>query len=178
MTTRRPLVVASGSVKEIPAGDTVDFSTLGLGTAATHDVPASGDASAAQAVLGSDSRLANNRDPNAHGNSHGGGSDPIVYTINTQTTSYTLVLGDSGKVVLMNVGSANNLTVPPNSSVAFPVGTLINGAQVGAGQTTIVAGSGVTVNATPGLKIAAQYGSFALLKTATDTWIALGRLSA
>lgn len=99
-------------------------------------------------------------------------------TINAQTgTSYTLVLTDAGKFVTMTNASASTLTVPPNSSVAFPVGTFIEGAQLGAGQVTITPGSGVTINAVPGLKIAAQYGAFALIKTATDTWLAFGRLS-
>jgi hypothetical protein len=40
--------------------------TLGLGTAATRNVPASGDASLSDVVLGSDSRLANSRNPLAH----------------------------------------------------------------------------------------------------------------
>jgi hypothetical protein len=37
---------------------------------------------------------------------------------------------------------------------------------------------GVTISGTPGLKVAAQYGTFGLIKTATDTWLAYGRLSA
>src|SRR5664279_3164644 len=45
---------------------------------------------------------------------------------NARTANYTLVLADAGKLVTMNVSSANNLTVPLNSSVAFPVGTLVN----------------------------------------------------
>ena len=65
------------------------------------------------------------------------GSDAI--TANTQTASYTLVLGDAAKAIEMNVASANNLTVPPDSSVAFPVGTVLEVLQYGAGQTTIVA---------------------------------------
>lgn len=100
-------------------------------------------------------------------------------SINAQTgTSYTLVLGDAGDFVTMTNASASTLTVPPNSSVAFPTGTIIEGAQLGAGQVTLTPGSGVTINGTPGLKVAAQYGTFGLIKTATDTWLAMGRLSA
>jgi hypothetical protein len=95
-----------------------------------------------------------------------------------QTASYTLVAGDRAKMVEMNVASANTVTVPPNSSVAYPVGTKIDILQVGAGQTTIAAGAGVTVNATPGLKIRAQWGSATLIKRATDTWVLVGDLSA
>jgi len=104
----------------------------------------------------------------------------VVYHVatNAQTASYTLVLTDDGKVVEMNVASGNNLTVPPNSSVAFPVGTQIMIIQIGAGQTTLVAGAGVTVNSTPGLKLRAQYSSATLLKRATDTWYATGDLTA
>ena len=97
---------------------------------------------------------------------------------NAQTASYTLVAADRSKMVEMNVASANTVTVPPNSSVAYPVGTKIDILQVGAGQTTIAAGAGVTVNATPGLKIRAQWGSATLIKRATDTWVLVGDLSA
>src|SRR5574337_1325285 len=38
---------------------------------------------------------------------------------NTQTASYTLVLADANGVVEANVAAANNVTVPPNSSVAL-----------------------------------------------------------
>jgi hypothetical protein len=93
---------------------------------------------------------------------------------NTQTASYTLVLADEGKFVRMNVASANNLTVPPNSSVAFPVDTVINLEQYGAGQTTIVAGAGVTIRSRNGLKLAGQYAGGTLHKIATDEWMLFG----
>lgn len=94
-----------------------------------------------------------------------------------QTASYTLVLADKNKIVEMNNASANNLTVPPNSSVAFPIGAQINILQTGAGQTTIVEGAGVTVNRTPGLKLRAQWSSATLIKRATDSWVLIGDLS-
>lgn len=99
-------------------------------------------------------------------------------TANRQTASYTLVAGDAGKVIEMNVGSANNLTVPPNTDVAFATGTVIEALQYGAGQTTIVAGVGVTIRS-PGakLKIAVQYGSACLRKIATDEWAFEGNIS-
>jgi hypothetical protein len=78
----------------------------------------------------------------------------------------------------MGVGSANNLTVPLNSSVAFPVGSQINILQTGSGQTTVVAAGGVTINATPGLKIRAQWSYATLIKRATDTWVLVGDVSA
>ena len=97
---------------------------------------------------------------------------------NAQTASYTLVLDDKNKIVEMNVASGNNLTVPPNSSVAFPVGSQINILQVGAGQTTVVQGAGVTVNAAPGLKLRTQWSYATLIKRATNTWVLVGDISA
>lgn len=94
-------------------------------------------------------------------------------------TTYTLVLADSGKLVEMNNASANTLTVPPNSSVAFPVGSQILVLQTGAGQTTVAAGAGVTVNSKDGnLKLSAQWCGVTLIKRATDVWVAIGDLSA
>jgi hypothetical protein len=97
--------------------------------------------------------------------------------LNTQTASYTLALSDSGKVVEMNVATSNNLTVPPNSSVSFPIGTVIEILQYGAGQVTIVAGSGVTIRTPDGsMKLRTRYSSAVLRKRATDEWMLVGDL--
>ena len=97
---------------------------------------------------------------------------------NAQTSAYTLALADNGKMVEMNVASGNALTVPTNANVAFPVGTTLTILQTGAGQTTLTPQSGaVTINATPGLKLRAQWASATIIKRATDTWVALGDLA-
>lgn len=102
-----------------------------------------------------------------------------VRDINTQTgTSYTLVLGDKGQIVEMNNGSANTLTVPPNASVAFPLKSRVDVVQYGAGQTTIAAGSGVTIRAADGLKITDQYAGCTLYKRGTNEWVCIGSLEA
>ena len=103
----------------------------------------------------------------------------IYNVFNRQTASYTLVLGDAGRIVEMNVGTANNLTVPLNSSVAFVIGTEIVISQYGAGQTTIVATSGVTLRSKSGqLKIGNQYTAVTLVKVGTDEWYVWGNVSA
>ena len=104
-------------------------------------------------------------------------ADKLV-TINPQSASYTLVAGDADKMVEVSNASANTLTVPPNSSVAYAIGTKIDVLQTGAGQTTITPGSGVTINGTPGLKLRAQWSACTLIKRATDTWACVGDLSA
>ena len=110
------------------------------------------------------------------------GDDAIVPsmvqgTVNAQTgTTYTLVIGDAFKTVTMSNASANTLTIPPNSSVAFAVGDRIDIVMLGAGVTSVVGGSGVTVNgvSTGTGAIAAQYGAVSCLKIATDTWLLMG----
>lgn len=102
----------------------------------------------------------------------------ITLATNAQTATYTLALTDASDIVEMNVGSANNLTIPLDSSVAFAIGTVITILQTGSGQTTINPTGGVTVNGTPGLKLRAQWSSCTLVKRATNTWVAMGDLSA
>ena len=98
---------------------------------------------------------------------------------NPQTASYTLALADVSKVIEMTVASANTITVPSNSSVAFPVGTVIEVVQLGAGQTSIAAGSGVTIrSAGAKLKLSGQYSGAAIRKRATDEWVLVGDLAA
>ena len=102
-----------------------------------------------------------------------------LITANRQTASYTLALSDADKLVEMNVATANNLTVPLNSSVAFSVGTQILLAQYGAGQTTVVATSGVTIRSNGGkLKLNVQYSGATLIKIATDEWYLFGDIVA
>jgi hypothetical protein len=102
----------------------------------------------------------------------------IYYGFNTSTgASYTLALSDAGKVLPISNASANTVTVPLNSSVAFPAGSVVTLIQTGAGQTSITGSVGVTIQSENSkLKLAAQYATAGLLKTDTDTWVAFGNL--
>ena len=61
--------------------------------------------------------------------------------ISTQTGSMTTVLTDAGKTITMSNASANTVTIPANSSVAYVVGTRINILNLGAGACTPTAGA-------------------------------------
>ena len=105
----------------------------------------------------------------------------IPVSINAQTgTTYTTVLSDAGKIVEASNASAITLTVPTNASVAYPIGTQITILQTGVGQVTVAAATPgtTTVNATPGLKLRAQWSSAVLTKRANDTWVLTGDLTA
>lgn len=101
----------------------------------------------------------------------------VIPAINAQTgTSYTAVLTD--RVVTMDNASPNTFTVPANSSVAFPVGSSLEVWQAGAGQTTIVADTGVTIlyPADKTLLLRVQHSGASLRKVAADTWRLVGDL--
>lgn len=97
---------------------------------------------------------------------------------NEQTSSYTLALSDNTNLVEMNSSSSNTVTIPADSAVAFPVGSSVDIFQRGTGQTTLVAGSGVTLLYTPGLKLRARYSAATCIKRSANTWIVTGDLTA
>lgn len=98
--------------------------------------------------------------------------------IDPETAAYTLVAADAGKLVTVTDASASALTVPPNSAVAFPIGTKVEVAQLGAGLVTITAGAGVTVHSSQATLKMAQWALVSLLKVAVNTWLASGELAA
>ena len=103
----------------------------------------------------------------------------LIATFSQAGTAYTLALTDAGKVGEFSSGSAVTVTIPPNSAVAFPVGTVIVLTQIGAGAVSVAPGSGVTLNSPSNYrKIASQYSSVSLRKRATNTWILDGDLIA
>ena len=103
-----------------------------------------------------------------------------MIAINAQTgTTYTTVLSDDGKLITCSNAASISVTVPPNSSVAYGIGTQINIAQLGAGTVTITAGAGVTLNSAGAkLKTDAQYAVATCVKTDTNTWFVVGNLKA
>jgi hypothetical protein len=99
-------------------------------------------------------------------------------TIVTATAAKTFALTDANTFQRHNNTTGAAYTIPPNSSVAFVIGTQIHCQQVGTGQLSFVAGAGVTIQNAVGLKIAAQYQGASLVKVATDTWALIGALAA
>lgn len=105
-------------------------------------------------------------------------------TLNAQTATYTAVLTDNrNKLITMSVASANDFLIPTNANVAFPIGSVINVIQIGAGQTTIKAvTSGTTTISSAGAtaaqpKLRAQFAAASCIKVATDTWYVVGDIA-
>ena len=97
-----------------------------------------------------------------------------------KTASYTLVIGDAGKLIEMNVGSTNTLTIPTNT-VDFDVGTQIVIVQLGAGATTIAGAGSVAIYSKDSNKVIdGQYSAATLIKradTGDGQWHLIGALT-
>lgn len=108
------------------------------------------------------------------------GAVPQAQPINAQTaTTYTLVASDAGKLVTLDNAAAVTLTVPQDSDATIPVGTYVDVMQLGAGQVTVVAGSGATLRVSGATaKARAQYSRLGVQKIAADTWSVFGDLAA
>lgn len=104
---------------------------------------------------------------------------PSFYVVHNtlSATAYTFVLTDATRLTEANSASAQTYTVPPNSSVAFPIGTILEVYRHGSGTLTIAAGAGVTIRTPSSLTARAQYSTIVLRKRATDEWVASGDLS-
>jgi hypothetical protein len=103
-----------------------------------------------------------------------------MIAINAQIgTTYSVVLSDDGKLITCDNASSIALTIVPNSTVAFGIGTQINIMQLGAGVVTVTAGAGVTLqSAGSKLKTNGQYAVATCCKISTNVWVVLGNLSA
>jgi len=99
--------------------------------------------------------------------------------INEQTgAAYTLTITDVDRtIVLRNNAGANTVTIPPNTTVNAGVGAQILIASTGAGQTTIVAGAGVTIRSGGGfLALNQQFSGISGVQIAVNEWLIFGDL--
>ncbi len=102
---------------------------------------------------------------------------PNIYTTNTNAS-----VEDIGVVVLMNSGSANSYTILAAANMTRPLPLYIPlvVAQIGAGATSIVGGTGVTINGVSAgtVTFAAAGEAVGLWQYAANTWIAFNKTAA
>lgn len=98
--------------------------------------------------------------------------------IEVPDAGYTFVQDDSNSYLRSTSGSAATWTVPPASSIPFAIGDSITIEQAGAGQVTIAAGAGVTINSPATLKSNAQFSVVTLAKVGADEWTLAGDIAA
>jgi hypothetical protein len=106
-------------------------------------------------------------------------SDSLSGLVVTQQagTSYTFAMGDFGTMVESTNASPVSFVVPPNSAVAFPVGTIIAWRQIGAGQLTISAGSGVGLRTSSSQTARVQNSQGAIHQRASNDWVISGDIT-
>ena len=93
------------------------------------------------------------------------------------TENKILSLTDAGKFLNINSTSDITITIPTNTSVAFPVGTEIEFCRYNTGTVTFAETSGVTLASLDSAKtISGRYCCVGLKKIDTDTWILSGAL--
>ena len=100
---------------------------------------------------------------------------PII----AKTDSYTLsALTERDSLIEVAKSTATTITIPTDATLNFPIGTSLDILQTSTGQVTIAGAGGVTVNATPGLKLRTTWSSATLFKRAANTWVVYGDLTA
>lgn len=99
-------------------------------------------------------------------------SSTIPYNINNQTVaSYTAAASDLLVPIIMTNAGANSVVIPANT---FPLGSNLAVVQGGAGTTTLVAASGVTLQPYSTLVSAGQNSTMFLIQISTNVWVVGG----
>lgn len=163
------VVTASGNTIVLPTGTTVQGGSAFGATGATGVAgsPGTNGANGATGATGPEGP--------ASISDGAGNSFPTGYKAMPQSTNVTgtLVASDAGKHLYINT----NIIIPANSTVPFPVGTVItfiaNGASI-----TITPTVGMTLrlvnSSNTGSRTLASHGMAGIVKVATDTWYISG----
>ena len=92
------------------------------------------------------------------------------------TNDHSVIVFRSGKVIEMTSAVDNSITIP--NDPAIPINAVLMVRQMGIGQTTVVAGAGVTIlNPHGTLKLFSQYATALLQKRSATEWCVDGNLS-
>jgi len=105
------------------------------------------------------------------------GTWDTAQTIDAKSDTYTLVLGDAGKLIRCTKASAMSIIIPTNAAEAYSIGQRVDIMQYGAGQVTVSGDTGVTVRSTPTNKLRATYSSASIIKIGTNEWVLAGDLA-
>lgn len=103
----------------------------------------------------------------------------VTQPFGTVNANYTIGTADANKLIKTTSATAITITLPPNGSVAFPVGQKIDVVQMAAGTVTFgTAASGtagtVTILSTPSLILRTQNSVAGVVKTDTNEWLIMG----
>lgn len=98
-------------------------------------------------------------------------------SVEIASTSHTATLANAGNYLRFTSDDPVDFTIPPDSSVDWPDGSVIEIEQAGEGPVTFVEGSGVTLNSRGDvLTTAGQFAVAFVKRTGADTWTVGGDL--
>lgn len=100
-----------------------------------------------------------------------------VAIVPNSTGIVTPALSDAGSIITTSSASTVTCTLPSDTTTAFPVGTQITFIQRGTGNLVFVAGSGATIESTPGLKLRTRYSVATATKVSSNNWSLYGDLT-
>jgi hypothetical protein len=94
--------------------------------------------------------------------------------LQTKSANYTAVLSDAGTVIDFGSASASTFTIPANSSVAFPIGTIIIVTKSGANTLALAVTTDTLIGGDGSPTLSASGGVALFLKAAATTWVLFG----
>jgi sporulation protein YlmC with PRC-barrel domain len=91
------------------------------------------------------------------------------------TATYTAVLEDRGQLLEFQNAGGTTVTIPPNSSVAFSLGDVLEIISSSSATVQIVGDTGVTIEATGGItSLTSAWQKAQLVKRETNNWVLTG----
>lgn len=97
--------------------------------------------------------------------------------LDAKTANYTVVLGDSGKTILLSSGSGVTFTIDSNANVAYDTGTVLTFINMSSSSLSIAITSDTMYQAgtgSTGTRTLAQYGIATAIKMTSTTWLISG----
>lgn len=93
-------------------------------------------------------------------------------------TPRDIILEDAWTTIVMNLAGANNIVIPANSNIAFPIGTELIIMQYGAGTTTVqISTDDLRYDAAYSAALNGQYAVVGIKKVAATEWFLFGNLA-
>lgn len=158
--------ITPAAIGAAAAVHTHDVLTLtNAGTAAGRNVPATGNASASEVVLGADTRLTNSRAPTSHASSHQIGGADYVAPVCVTPASLSGSQNDyaPGVADILYLTSSANVSITGLSATGIPDGhcvLLVNVNAAGGGQITLAHES---ASSSPANRLRSSFGASAVL---------------
>lgn len=100
---------------------------------------------------------------------------PLAWEIITFTGNRILQLSDAFAYLISQDGAGQTVTIPPNSDVAFQVGTQISFKQGAAGVITFAPGAGVAIQSRGALlNTNGEFAVTSIVQDSADVWSLFG----